>query len=263
MKQLSSRQKRLFKRLLRTLARPGACLREARQDGDDEGGSFLLLTEGEKPRPLAGFDRQLLARCLGAGLLAGNEREGWKISEAGRMALRRLLAGSDPFISQHQDRQAQARMVDGSRRSVLVSDGASPLAWLARRKGSNGQPLIDSWQLAAGERLARDFYLAGLEPRLTSNWELGPGGGKRRSAPGAGTEISDCRLAAIERLKRALDHLGPEMASLLLDVCCFQMGLGDCEKKRNWPRRSGKLVVRLGASPKAQAEVVFPHHVLV
>jgi len=259
---ISGRQKRLLKRLLMALSKPGARLKigTGAENGAEKGAEsgaepvLLLISPGARPRRLDGLDGQLLARCQREGLIEGGERDGWVISEAGRMALRRWLAGGgDPFILQHQHRHAQSRMTDAGRRSVLVSDSASPLAWLARRKGSDGQPLINSWQLAAGERMARDFYLAGLEPRLTSNWEIGPsGGGRRRSAPGAGSDMSDCRLAAIERLNRALDHLGPEMGSLLLDVCCFQMGLGDCEKKRNWPRRSGKLVVRIALESLAR-----------
>ncbi len=35
------------------------------------------------------------------------------------------------------------------------------------------------------------------------------------------------------------------MAMVALDVCCFHLGLEQLEKSRNWPKRSGKVVLQL------------------
>ena len=81
--------------------------------------------------------------------------------------------------------------------------------------------------------------------RVTSNWAVPGTGGQRRSAPGAGAQISDNRLAARQRVRNAIAQVGPDLGGLLLDICCYQIGLGEIEKKRNWPRRSGKVILQI------------------
>lgn len=116
----------------------------------------------------------------------------------------------------------------------------SPLAWLARRNGRDGRPLVDAAQLAAGERLRADFTRAQLTPRVTSRWEPAPGGG-----PGGPEAFSDMVLAAKARLAKALSAVGPELSGVLLDVCCFLKGLEAVEAERRWPARTAKVVLGL------------------
>jgi len=125
---------------------------------------------------------------------------------------------------------------------VTVDDGESPLAWLARRKGRDGRSLISAEQFVAGERLRADFTRGNLTPRVTSNW--GAPTGRAGSGAGAG-EMTDVVIAARQRVQRALDGCGPELAGILLDVCCFLRGLEDVERERGWPSRSAKVVLQL------------------
>jgi hypothetical protein len=152
-------------------------------------------------------------------------------------------AGIDPVRARHLD--LARRVVDGpfGRGEVVVDDAESPLAWLARRTGRDGRPLIEPLQLLAGERLRADFTRAQLMPRVTSNWSASVSDGRRTAGPAAFTDVV---VAARQRVRRSLDAVGPEFAGVLLDVCCFLKGLADIERERNWPARSAKVVLQLG-----------------
>lgn len=120
----------------------------------------------------------------------------------------------------------------------IMNAKESPLLWLARRKDAEGRPLIDAWQLAAGERLRSDFTLAGLTPRMTVDWtRYGAGMSSGIGHPG---QASDVMMAARQRLHAALDALGPELADLALDLCCFLKGIGDVERARGFKQRTAK-----------------------
>jgi hypothetical protein len=131
------------------------------------------------------------------------------------------------------------------RASVTVDEAESPLAWLARRRGRDGRALIAPHQLQAGERLRADFTRAHLMPRTTSNWSS-PIASSRRGAGGErAATFTEAMVAARRHVHRALDAVGPELAGLLLDVCCFLKRLDDIERERAWPARSAKVVLQL------------------
>ncbi len=231
-----------LKKLLRTMSREGAhLLQEGAECGSQPCYRVYILLEANSSSILAP-DKDLVEQLLKRGLFTPT-KNGWVIGHHGRLALKRLLAGTDPFAAQHQSRTKCQRTIDGEESTVTVNDRSSPLGWLRRRKDACGEPMISKMQFSAGERLAQDFQFAGMMPRLTSSWSEPGIGGQRRSAPGAGVEISDNRLAARQRVRAAIDEVGSDLSDILLDICCFQMGLCDAEKARGWPRRSGKLIL--------------------
>lgn len=134
----------------------------------------------------------------------------------------------------------------------------SPLGWLRRRKDKNGASLITAEQFAAGERLARDFMIASLQPRTTVSWSPVVGTGSRHRAA-SGTELSDARLAARQRFSRALAAVGPDFATVLIDVCCYEYGLETCEQESGWPARSAKLVLQLALTGLARHYGLLPN----
>ncbi|MGA7084977.1 MAG: DUF6456 domain-containing protein, partial [Pseudolabrys sp.] len=109
----------------------------------------------------------------------------------------------------------------------------------------DGRPLIEVHQFQSGERLRADFTRALLMPRTTSNWS-NPLAAAR---PGGGTDRADSLTVTIvtarQRVRHALDAVGPEFSGLLVDVCCFLKGLEGIERERAWPARSGKIVLQL------------------
>jgi hypothetical protein len=135
----------------------------------------------------------------------------------------------------------------------------TPLQWLRRRKDKNGRPLLTDAQFQAGERLARDYWHAQLQPRVTANWStLAPSERTRRSAPGAGVEMRDAVVAARQRVNRALGAAGPELAGILVDVCCHETGLEAAEKSAGLPSRSGKVVLDIALTTLARHYGLLP-----
>ena len=123
-----------------------------------------------------------------------------------------------------------------------LDEAESPLAWLATRRGRDGQPFLAAAEFAAGERLRADLTRAGTLPRTTTDWSrLGSGS----PAGPAVLNHSDAMIAAGQRVSRALDAVGPDFAGLLVDVCGFLKGLETVEHERLWPPRTAKVVLRL------------------
>lgn len=151
--------------------------------------------------------------------------------------------GIGAFRAQHLDLAQRCYPGPDGPIAVTVNEGESPLAWLARRKGRDGRTLIEPVQLQAGERLRAEFTRAQLMPRITANWNASVSEGRRGGLPANFTETV---IAARQRVRHALEAVGPEFAGLLLDVCCFLKGLADVERERNWPPRSAKVVLQLG-----------------
>jgi hypothetical protein len=136
----------------------------------------------------------------------------------------------------------------------------SPLAWLARRKDKDGQPLLSNAEFDAGEKLRADFWFAQLTPRTTANWSLllSGGGGGGRGSPDIGPDMRDSVVAAKERVKRALAAVGPDLAGVLIDVCCHLKGLEASEKSSGWPQRSGKIILQIALRQLARHYGMLP-----
>lgn len=130
---------------------------------------------------------------------------------------------------------------------VLVNAAESPLAWLRRRRGADGRPLIGDTAFAAGERLRADIARAGLQPRLTLDWTSGPSQGARGP-----TAVADSALDARQRVAEAVRAVGRDLSGLLIDVCGFLKGLEEVERERGWPPRSAKVVLLIGLSRLAE-----------
>ncbi|MCB1485246.1 MAG: DNA replication protein [Hyphomicrobiaceae bacterium] len=138
-------------------------------------------------------------------------------------------------------------------RAPRINTQESPLAWLAGRKDKDGRPLISREEFEAGERLRRDYHFAMLAQKVTASWSaVSCGSGSRRSAPGMGVDLADNVIAARERVNRALLAVGPELAGVLIDVCCYLKGLESLEKASGWPQRSGKIVLQIALQSLAR-----------
>jgi Domain of unknown function (DUF6456) len=190
--------------------------------------------------------RQDLARwehaAQGPGILC--------LTEAGEAHLRRAAA-ADPeaaFFDQHRETAIATIETDSGARRVRMDTEESPLDWLRRRKGRDGEPMIDEASYQAGERLRTDIMLAGLLPGVTARWDAMPKAG----GPASPSDATDRMIAARQRIRHAFDAIGTDFSDLLLDLCGFLKGLELIERERRWPPRSAKIVVRMALARLAE-----------
>lgn len=172
------------------------------------------------------------------------------LTAMGRARLTREAVPPDlAFVAQHRPLEVAEHRVGNETVRVTVNAEESPLDWLRRRKGRDGQPLIDAASYEAGERLRRDLTQAQILPNVSARWSALPAGPGGVQDPAAAT---DAVIAARQRVTHALDALGGDLADLLIDLCGFLKGLETIERERGWPARSAKILVRLALKRLAQ-----------
>lgn len=212
---------------------------------EDLTGGFAVYPSGDRRRrPTAKADAALIEALVSAGALA-REGQGWRLSEAGRARLRRLAAlGEDAFVAQHQHRGHRTILDEsGVARTHRANLGASPLVRLRRTKTADGEAFLSERAFIAGERLRADAEAARMPARLTMDWEGGP---REKHRSGASPTPAERCWAAKARMEAALDAIGPRLAGVVSRICLDEAGLDRVEREEGWPKRSGKVALRLG-----------------
>lgn len=160
-----------------------------------------------------------------------------------RTWLRRQALAPGEFGAQHR---IETRKPDG----VLLNLAESPLARLASPAGGD-DAFLERHHVEAGERVRRLVERAQLQPRVTMSYSAahvagGKGGGRRAA------EVTDMAAEARRALRELHEVLPRDCAEVVLDVCGLLKGLQAVETERGWPRRSAKLVLRIGLEQLAQ-----------
>lgn len=132
----------------------------------------------------------------------------------------------------------------------VFNDAESPLSWLRSRRDKAGRPLISDEQFVAGEKLRSDHERSMLAGRVTANWDFSASAS--RSGFNAAADVSDGAMAARQRYHKALEAVGPELASILVQVCCLSAGIEQAERILDLPPRSGKAVLGLALTGLAR-----------
>jgi hypothetical protein len=188
-------------------------------------------------RPIDRIAANLVKELAGRGHLVARKAGGFEL-RAAQQAESAMASDRRPI-----------RLPDEHAAAPHFNEAESPLAWLRSRKDKKGRPLISAEQFMAGERLRGDYERSMMGSRVTASWEMrasGPGGGNRAA------DVSDCALTAREHFHRALDVVGKELSSILVQVCCLAAGIEQAERILDLPQRSGKAVLGLALTGLAR-----------
>ena len=126
---------------------------------------------------------------------------------------------------------------------VLANAAESPLAWLRRRRGADGRPLIDEAAFAAGERLRADIERAGLRPRVTLDWTRAPVDGARGPA-----DVADATLDANSTRLARSQMSGHDDAAAAATLASFQNLIAQDSVRNNYKLRR-QILSWLAAAP--------------
>jgi hypothetical protein len=189
-------------------------------------------------------EKIVMQQAISAGLLR-REGSGLYVQDTARGFVKRAMVKERDDIFQEQHRLCDVVSVDieGERHNARRNELSSPMLALSRLKDRDGQGFFSADTLEAGERLASDFHRGHLSPRITASWEPRLATRGKGQSNGA-QDLSDTAMSARMRFSKAADAMGPELAGVAIDVCCFEKGLELVERERQWPVRSAKLMLR-------------------
>ncbi|MBX2804555.1 MAG: ATPase [Hyphomicrobiales bacterium] len=238
--------------IMRRLARPGVKLTMTENVSADVNAAASYTFSGplKKSERRINIQEQTIREWLADGLIEPDDGD-FALTAAGRSWIKRRLCAGDEFAAQHQDRKIRLVEFEGVRRPAVVNDAESPLRWLAKRKDKTGRPMLEPYQIESGERLRADYQFAGLTSKVTSSWNPAASSHSGSSSNDAAAH-QDNIMAARQRVVRALGAVGPELAGILVDVCCHLKGLEDAERNEGWPQRSGKVILQLALTRLAR-----------
>lgn len=216
---------RLAARAIRLLSRPGAVI-EARAAGYG-----VRLGPSRRRSVMLTLDEAAFRILAREATLRPRAQGGWTLSA-------RPDEPASPPPGRPGVVEAEVATPDGPVRRNL---GESPIAWLARRRGPDGQPWLTPVEAAAGERLREEFESLGTQGRMTMRWDATPrvDGGRPGLAP------AERDVAARARIAKALAEVGPGLREILERVCLLGSALETAEQSLKLPRRAGKTVLKL------------------
>lgn len=197
------------------------------------------------------FDNNIIEFAIAEGLASLQEKF-LCISLTGKSKLRRHLCDHDPFLGQHQELNNTTINFQGTNKTVAENCAESPLARLYARKQKDGSRYFSAFEYESGNRLRRDFEKSHIQPSISASWHEGVSSGSKAHGSMQSYEISDLAMDARGRLHAALDLIGPELAGVTLDICCFLKGFETVEVERRWPARSAKLMLKTALASLAR-----------
>jgi hypothetical protein len=133
---------------------------------------------------------------------------------------------------------------------VAVPDAVQRLAT------GGAEAYLGPHHLQAAAWLMQLFARANLRQRVTMSYD--PARRGRQSGGGQG-DLAASAADARQTLAKLARVLPPDCWNMLMDACLHDRGLQEIEAERKWPRRSAKLVLRIGLDQLAAWLGLNPH----
>lgn len=135
-----------------------------------------------------------------------------------------MIAASNDDIGTRERRAHDLVEIEGTGQPHARVVTATQLDTLLARKNLAFEKDGDHQRLwLAGDQLRKDFYLAGMQPRVISTLS---------DAPGGEGEVTDRMIAARRRYQKALAQIGPILSPILVHVICDDQPINGWGKKR-------------------------------
>jgi len=158
--------------------------------------------------------------------------------------IRRLNAG-DTHAGQHRHMEERDIYIDsGVKRPVRINSGITAFDRLCRRNDRRGEALLTCAEQEAGQRLIRDYALAGHGHVATQNYI---NAGEDKGGYSGGVEDSYIRrLDAAKRFEAAKAAMGKGLDKAVLAVCCHDHRLEQIERAEKWANGTGLTLLKMG-----------------
>ncbi|MCB1518187.1 MAG: hypothetical protein KDJ19_11300 [Hyphomicrobiaceae bacterium] len=197
--------------------------------GLEPDGSGLIRKAGNVCRIDPGAIRDLVAQ----GIVARTDDRLLVRAEARSWPRRKRLSATRAKV-------AAASVVPGA---PIINLDESPMARLAALN-EIGSAFLLPHQVLAGERFRSLFERAHLRQRVTMSYDAT--GKVDRSTAQSTDGISDMGLDARNRIDALVRGLPDDAAKAVMGVCGHLKGVQLVERENHWPRRSGKMLLRVG-----------------
>ena len=198
----------------------------------DDQGDYYFPNQKNAPHMPA----QLVNELASNGIVAFNKNK-CEATSLARNWLKRKMLADQSFADQHRQISVQTNGV----RKNLAHGTLGTLTI-----GKNGAPpFMLQHHVEAARRVEKLVELAQMRQRTTMSYDptrVGDTSGSSCVGPELGERAIDARNA----LNLCLGKLPSDCADVVLDVCGLQKGLQLVEQERRWPRRSAKMILRVG-----------------
>lgn len=124
------------------------------------------------------------------------------------------------------------------------------IARLSRANKGEAEAFLLPHHVLVANRVSILIERSRLRPNITQNLSVlrQPKG----TTPAGIADLSDMSLDCRKKLTELISHLPKDCAAVVVDICGFDKGLQQIEFERQWPRRSAKLVLRMGLDHAAE-----------
>lgn len=217
------------------------------------GAGYGVFVSGDRRRrPRARLSAAEAAALASDGAIV-RQGETFVLAPAGaKRAARAAAAPEDAFTAQHAPIRPRAVITaEAELQTVRAVLPGSAAARLGRVRDADGRPWFSAAELAAAERLRRDWEAGQSGLVRASDWTAPPQSGSARGPGNAAEHAMAEGLDARRRVEAALARLAAPLRRIVERACLHEDGFEAIERLEGWPARSAKLALKLALAQLA------------